>query len=338
MAYLEKLKNGRIRVQIRGAGKPQISKTFTSKNEADAWVKYIEIEGGDSLLYNHKKNTVGDLFTRYMFKVSVNKKSGRSEIIRIMKMIREVDFMRLPLTKLSHIHLREWRDQRVTEVSDSSTRREFNTISAVINHSIKEWDVPLSLDMTKKVRRPIEHKPRSRNVSQKEIALLWENTPEIGRGVAGYVAAIFEFCCETAMRKGEALALTWDDIKTGDNGTTWAIIRESKNGTSRFVPFTSRAKEIIAKIPLKEPRVFPITSGALDPVFRELARKLGIENLHFHDSRHQATLMLSKKFSPLELAKVTGHKSLDVLLNVYYQPTGDDLAQTLASSVLEPTP
>lgn len=48
------------------------------------------------------------------------------------------------------------------------------------------------------------------------------------------------------------------------------------------------------------------------------------------DSRHEASTQLAKALeNPMDLAKVTGHKDLKTLLNVYYNPTGDELAEKL---------
>ena len=62
--------------------------------------------------------------------------------------------------------------------------------------------------------------------------------------------------------------------------------------------------------------VFNITSGSL-------------ENLHFHDARREALTRLAKIYSPMELAKISGHRDLRILLNTYYAPTVEDLADKL---------
>ena len=52
-------------------------------------------------------------------------------------------------------------------------------------------------------------------------------------------------------------------------------------------------------------------------------------NLHFHDTRHEAiTRMVRIRKLPVEvLAKITGHKKIDVLVNTYYNPNADDLIE-----------
>lgn len=333
MAYLEKQKNGKWRAQIRQAGVSSISKTFITKAEAQRWATEVEKNPVGNFNADLAAQTVDFIFNKYLHEVSPKKAGGKAEIIRILKWMREVDFMKLPMRKLSHHHLKEWRDNRLTEVSSSSVKRECNLMFAVINYAIREWDAPIPTGVTK-VSRPQEHKPRSRNVSKEEIKMIWSVCPgPIGSTAKSYVPVIFEFCCETAMRMGEALAIKWQDLDaSGDNH--WAVLHTSKNGYGRSVPFTKRAVELIGMLPKgagTDP-VFDINAGTLGAQFRDARRSVGLNDLHFHDSRHQATLMLSQHLPVLELAKVTGHKSLGVLLNTYYQPTGAYLAEKLSTA------
>ena len=55
--------------------------------------------------------------------------------------------------------------------------------------------------------------------------------------------------------------------------------------------------------------------------------EIGLKNLNFHDTRHEAiTRMVRVRKLPVEvLAKITGHKKIDVLVNTYYNPNADDL-------------
>jgi hypothetical protein len=55
--------------------------------------------------------------------------------------------------------------------------------------------------------------------------------------------------------------------------------------------------------------------------------EVGLNNLHFHDTRHEAiTRMVRIRKLPVQvLAKITGHKKIDVLVNTYYNPDAKDL-------------
>ena len=75
--------------------------------------------------------------------------------------------------------------------------------------------------------------------------------------------------------------------------------------------------------------VFKIQAHSLDVLFRRARDNCGITDLHFHDSRREALTRLSKKVPVETLAKISGHRSLNILLNVYYRPDMAEIADML---------
>jgi integrase len=53
-----------------------------------------------------------------------------------------------------------------------------------------------------------------------------------------------------------------------------------------------------------------------------------IENLHFHDTRHEAITRLANNVDVLDLARIVGHKDLSMLM-VYYNKSTSDIAKKL---------
>jgi integrase len=349
MAYIEKLKSGRWRAQVRRKLLPAVNKTFDRKIDAEAWAAEVEISIRHGAYVVDRGTRLVEIFLTYMVsrKIEAEGKS-RSDYIRIRRLLDTEVFMQLKASEFNHHHFREWLERRLTEVSKSSVRREYNIISAACRFGRFTMDAPIDLDIFKRVPRPPEHEPRKRNVAKHEIEGLWSIAPKpFGKTASSYVPAVFEFCCETAMRKGEALALKRCDIYEIE-GYYIARLHTSKNGSGRDVPLSPRAVELYKMLPVKTVRrkraneteaelaermaqepLFHISSATLDTLFRRMVGQLGYKDLHFHDSRHQATLQLSKKLSVMDLAKVTGHKSTSILLNVYYQPSAVDLARAL---------
>jgi len=81
-------------------------------------------------------------------------------------------------------------------------------------------------------------------------------------------------------------------------------------------------------LPVCDP-VFNITTVNADVLWRKLRDRAGVEGLHFHDSRRNATTKLASKLNVLDLAKATGHRDLKMLLNVYYKSDTADVARQL---------
>jgi len=107
-------------------------------------------------------------------------------------------------------------------------------------------------------------------------------------------------------------------------------LHDTKNGETRDVPLSTRAVEILKNLPRHESgRVFPTTGEALKRVFMRACKRAGIENLHFHDLRHEATSRIAERLDNiLELSAVTGHRSVH-MLKIYYNPRASDLAKKL---------
>jgi integrase len=277
------------------------------------------------------KDTVKRVFERYRDEVSLGKKGRRWEQVRIDRFLRTVIWVNKLATRVTSQDLKAWRDKRLTEVQGSSVNRELNLISAIFTYAMKEWDLPLEMNPVKLVKRPPKGKARNRRVAASELEKLWGSTngkvPRKGYGaVRDYVPWVYEFGIETAMRLGEMCALRWEDVNL-EKG--YAFVRDSKNGDSRYVPFTPRARELLDKLPRHAELVFPVASESLGATYRKIAKALKIVDLRIHDTRHEGTTRLAKKLrDPLTLASVTGHKDLKSL-KVYFNPTPEELVDML---------
>ncbi|MCB1764228.1 MAG: site-specific integrase, partial [Gammaproteobacteria bacterium] len=62
--------------------------------------------------------------------------------------------------------------------------------------------------------------------------------------------------------------------------------------------------------------------------FRKIKNRTQIENLTFHDTRHEAITRLSKKLDVLDLARMVGIRDLKILM-VYYNATASEIAERL---------
>nr|DAR81647.1 MAG TPA: Integrase [Bacteriophage sp.] len=322
-------RDGKYRVQIRLCGVSK-SKTFTRLTDAKAWASKIESEIRDGINGNAGRHFVfWDLLDRYAAEISPTKRGSQSEIYRINR-AKNTDVAKIKLDDLKPSDFAKWRDTRLTQVSSSSVSRELSTLSAVCEYAMKEWGL-LKDNPVKKIKKPPSAKERTRRPTQKEIddiceALLYDpNTPP----TLTYqrVAMAFLFAIETAMRAGEICSLTWENIHFERRIAHLPI---TKNGHSRDVPLSSRAIALLNQLKgIDELSVFALNAQSLDVIFRRVRDRLGIKDLHFHDSRREALTRLSKKVPVETLAKISGHRDLSILLNVYYRPDMAEIADLL---------
>lgn len=325
MAVIEN-RNGKWRAMVRRAGYPTRTKTFTLKSAAEQWARQTEIEMVDGKYISVSKETVKGLFEKFRDEVCPERKGNRWEQVRINALLRDVKWMKLSTDKMSDVVLTKWRDERLAEVSGATVNREMNLISAVFTHAIKEWKVRMAENPVKLVKRPPKPKHRDRRVSDSEYSELVDYFNGAKSETASwYAGRMFVFGIETAMRLGEMSNLLWADVQLSKRFLT---VTDSKNSDSRHVPLSSAAIKLLSELPKNDDFVFPASVESVGAMFRRGCGALGIEDLHFHDTRHEGVSRLAKKFNVMELAKVIGHRDLKSLM-IYYNPTVEDLAGKL---------
>lgn len=102
---------------------------------------------------------------------------------------------------------------------------------------------------------------------------------------------------------------------------------ETKNGDKRDVPLSSRAKKALKSFPRQlSGRLFPVGPATITQAFRRAVKNAGIEDMTFHDLRHEAASRLFELgLNPMEVASITGHKTLQMLKR-YTHLRAEDLA------------
>jgi integrase len=316
MASFRKLPSGKWEAQVFVKGKRK-SKAWATKREAERWAAdTADALENDKVGVSGK--TVGDLLQRYLEEVTPTKRGSRRESVALVRMMRDTELCSVPLEELAPRHIAAWRDRRLAEVSGSTVNRELNTLSNAFHIARREWQW-LTAEITKDVRRPKSNAPRQRLPTDDEIEAICHALGD--RLVSGRVRLAWLFALETGLRCGEICAL-----QPGDVEGRVLTVRESKTDAGvRQVPMTSRAMEIWEEAGGD----FGLVPAQVDANFRRARKLAGVEDLHFHDSRAASLTKLSKVLSPLQLAKVAGHKDMQMLINCYYRENVADLVAKL---------
>lgn len=167
MATIRRRKDSnRFEVQIRRNGWPTIVRTFSTAAAARTWASVIESEIERGVFIDRteaEKNTLGDIFQRYLTEVSSQKKGHDVERYRLISLQRD-PIAKFKVAGLSGKLMAEWRDRRLKEVSGSTTNRDLNLISHVINVARKEWGMHIENPIAM-IRRPPENKARKRRLA-----------------------------------------------------------------------------------------------------------------------------------------------------------------------------
>ena len=328
MATLRKRKNGHWQARVRKANQ-SISKTFINKVDAERWAKQVEVDmqkGSYTNLVLAERTTLGELIDRYIAEVLPTMRGALEDRFRL-KALQRRTLSKLSMTALTPAKIADYRDQRLTQVSSGTVIRELAYISSIINQARREWGINVD-NPVRLVRKPQNPQGRNRILNEAEkLRILNELVPRPTRRVSMWMKPLVEFALETGMRRGEMLALTWANV---DLINRTAYLPLTKNGESRTVPLSSKAIQILQSLPRSiKGQVFPIKPEAVAAAFIKATRRAGVKDFHFHDLRHTAITHLATKLPNLiELAAVSGHKSL-AMLKRYYHPTAKDLALKL---------
>jgi len=339
MATIRRRKDSKsFEVQIRRGGWPKIVRTFSTAADARAWASVIESEIERGVFIDRteaEKNTLGDLFQRYLTEISSQKKGHDVERYRLISLQRD-PIAKFKVAGLSGKLMAEWRDRRLKKVSGSTTNRDLNLISHVINVARKEWGMHIENPIAM-IRRPPENRARKRRFAAGEEEKLLAELEETTRSERGtfeeggsrnpWIRPLVILAIESAMRRGELLSLRWSDVFLSDR---FVRLRDTKNGESRDVPLSNRAHGVLAGLPRHiSGRVFHTTADAVKKAFTRAVVRAELGDFHFHDLRHEATSRIAEKVeNVLELAAITGHRTLKCL-QIYYNPTATYLARKL---------
>ncbi|MFM0307135.1 site-specific integrase [Paraburkholderia sp. RL17-383-BIF-A] len=361
--------------QIRRRGYPAQSKTFETKAEAEAWANMIESEMSRGVWVSRgeaETTTLHEALTRYETEVVPTKK-GAAQEESVLRACRMEDISKRPLAAIRSADVARLRDRWLQDYKPATVLRRLAVLSHVFSIARKEWGLESLSNPVELVRKPQPNNARTRRITAGDPAHDASGTEdaetdrgaqdgELERVVAASGSALLPpiiwLAVETAMRRGEIVAMRWEHI---DLKRRVAHLPATKNGSTRDVPLSSRAvallqslKDAAAHVKKKANddenadfgRIFEIRGDAITRAFERAvtrARNLYVEeckttkerpdskfltDLRFHDLRHEATSRLASIFPMHELTKITGHKDPRMLMR-YYHPRAEDLAKRL---------
>jgi integrase len=110
------------------------------------------------------------------------------------------------------------------------------------------------------------------------------------------------------------------------------LIPEAKNGYSRTIPLTNDAIAILRDgVSDDQGRVFAISANAFRLAWERLKRRARIDDLRFHDLRHEAISgFFEKGLTVPEVALISGHRDMRMLFR-YAHASREQIILKLAS-------
>ena len=332
MASYTRLSSGNWRVQIRRKGR-YVANTFRRKSDAESWAFEMErradLGRGLTKLRPSKLRTLGDLVDVHISDMAeVGKPLRRSKEYSLALLKSRLGKVRV--TDLSRDVLVDFGRSRAKEGAGPVTvAAEFSYLGTIVMHAAAVHGVDVS-------KEPVDHarialtrlglvgkgRERDRRPTEEELERLidyFESRPALTIPMA----RIVRFAVATAMRQDEICRIEWTDVNARTHTVTVRDRKDPrrKDGNHQRVPLIDLTGydawailEEQRKAIAGDGRVFPYCGRSVGTAFRRACRRLKIEDLRFHDLRHEATSRLFEAGLTIEkVALVTGHRDWKML-------------------------
>lgn len=183
------------------------------------------------------------------------------------------------------------------------------------------WNVPLDqqamLDarvVTKRLGITSKSKSRARRPTLPELALLMDHFGQVRakRADSNDMQTIVAFAIFSTRRLEEITRILWADL---DEARSEILVTNMKHpgekiGNDVRCTLVPEALQIVLGQPRVSERIFPASHDAISAAFTRACQFLGIEDLHFHDLRHDGVSRLFEMgWTIPQVATVSGHRS-----------------------------
>ena len=296
---------------VRRRGYPQQTRTFDTKAKAEDWASVLESEMARGVFVSRaeaENTTLREALDRYQREIVPGKKNADREGRRV-KGLQARTLARRSMASIQGKDIAAFIQERQAEGAGPNTvRLDLALLSHLFNVARAEWGMASLANPVEMVRKPRLPAGRDRRLVGDELQRLLTAAQSYG----GEIGPLITWAIETAMRRGEIAAMRWEHL---DRKARVLLIPETKNGTPRRVPLSVAALAVLDGIPRRiDGQVWGMRPDSISQAFERVCGAAGIEGLTFHDLRHEATSRLFEKgLNPMEVAAITGHKTLQML-------------------------
>ncbi len=329
--------DGQFQAQIRLKGHPAVSKTFSNRRLAEQWVTVTEADMLRGEFIPRKAVEVITLekcLSKYAEERSAGKKGEKQELVRINK-LKLHPLAKKPVSQITVDDIEDYiyarrkdKSQRnpLATVSDATIRLEVMLLSAVFEAAkSKRWNYcrtnPVrDIDQDAKLGKSSERVRRLIGDEERDLLTALDkrcrnpDIPLVVRLAIATAARQSELIGkESTSTRPASLGLCWDNINLTQRS---AKLIDTKNGKDRIIPLGDSALVLLSALPrpIAGGRVFKVTKDGLIRSFAAACVDAKIDNLKFHDLRHEATSrMVEAGLSLLEIQSVTGHSNAEMV-------------------------
>lgn len=213
------------------------------------------------------------------------------------------------LTSITSKEIEKYKMERRLIKKPATVNRELACLKNMFTKAI-QWGYA-SFNPVKEIKLYKENNQRVRYLEPRERELLLACC-------GPYLRPIVLTALHTGMRRSEILNLKWSDV---DFSRYLITVRDTKNSEVRYIPMNETLTETLRNVTknINSPYVFLKNNGHPYKEFKEsftaVLKRAGIENLTFHDFRHDfASHLVMAGVDIKTVQELLGHKGLQMTL------------------------
>lgn len=326
------------------------SRTFDTMKAAKAWQKKrsreirAEIEAGQPLTSSREAakrrgTTLADVIDSYVKESMKKIGKTKAQVLNTIKSYDLADKRCDQITSQDIVAFAQELHERPGLGSAATVQNYLSHLSAIFAIARPMWGIPLdagamkdAMTVCKRMGLTAKSKGRERRPTLAELDALLSRFESRSkhRPSALPMHTVAVFAIYSTRRQDEICRITWADY---DRDGKRVMVRDMKHpgdkeGNDTWVELPDPCCAIIDAMPKTSDRIFPYSADAVSAAFTRACKALGIEDLHFHDLRHEGTSRLFEMGRTIpQAASVTGHRSWSSLQRyAHLRQTGDKYA------------
>jgi integrase len=212
-------------------------------------------------------------------------------------------------------------------------------LGAVFAVARKGWSYPLdpeamsdALFVLRKQNQIAKSNKRDRRPTLDELDRLLDHFDEVRARTpsSAPMADIVLFALFSTRRQEEITRIEWADFEPSEKHPARVLVRDMKSpgqkkGNDIWCELPPEAEAVIKRQPRNDDCIFPYGTDGVSAAFTRACKLLGIDDLHFHDLRHEGVSRLFEAaWNIPHVALVSGHRSWSSLQRYSHIRQRDD--------------
>ncbi|MBA6119388.1 tyrosine-type recombinase/integrase [Pseudomonas putida] len=316
--------DAQIRIMRKGVKVYQESQTFDRKTTAQAWIRKREAElhePGAIEKANRSGVTVRHMVEKYLDQYEKLRPLGKTKRATLLA-IKETwlgDVIDSELTSQKLVDYAMWRMEK-DGIQAQTVGNDLAHLGAVLSVARPAWGYevdPHAMPDARKVLRKMGAVTRSRERNRRptlaeleKILKYFEEMRDRRKQEIDMLRVVL-FALFSTRRQEEITRIRWDALNEKDQS---ALITDMKNpgqkyGNDVWCHLPDEAWMILQSMPRVADEVFPYNSKSISASFTRACNFLEMDDLHFHDLRHDGVSRLFEMGWDIpKVASVSGHR------------------------------